>query len=1764
MILFKEDRIMNTTSYIHLLKKVFVLLLIVATALSGVSFLPSKTEAAASYYYSKYTVDTDGWYLYDSPTISQALKGKVYRKGIGGFIDRDDSPEAYGITRSFYFSSTNSNFLNGIDQDGKFIYFPNEGDSGVKYTNNDFHYQNYYIDPTYEYTFKGPLQLEHTEVNARKMFSIYNLTLNPPKNRGTLVQSKISAIDGTYPNDGVHSDGFWYVKGEALPNNNPVISVTQAGDKTINLKSGSDSFVISGTISDIDTEEVLVSAVIGGVRKEVSVQANSAPKSWSLAWRTSEFPSSAPYSNISVTANDVSGQATDIYAGTLTVNKTPLFYWDKYTAKEFTVWEDVGDWQFSHSDKVGGQYGYRPTYSFDADGKYKIYGVYGNYIPAIGGSYNVTIPKDGKEYTTYEYLNLSQSEIRKLVMRWDVDGSGVYIDEYFVDVYVMSKPTGKVNMVRGDFVQANILDLDGTYPDNGLHSDGFWYVKKTTTNMTPVLTVNNSDILFNAASSEIQLTGSVSDTDGDNITVKATINGVTKTTTLWVDGTPKPWVLNWSASEIVDGSFTSIEVTATDSQGAADTFIYTGTVFIDRSIPSAPTVQVSTTEWTNQDVVVTITAGADVGSGVTRIEYQINGGPWQTYISPFTINEGGETIIKAKAIDLVGNKSSEASNTVKIMKSRPTTPVITPNVIGWTNSDVVLNFSGGSSTGYTGGTTYGYRIAKDTDPVTGVLPSDYTIGDHAAFTNEGVYEVHVVAFNVLGSYSEIPATYKVMIDKTKPTLLVTPNERSWSEDDVSVNIAATDSLASLKANTLYYKVTSSTATPLAWDLMTDVTAPIVISEEGQWFVHAKVEDNAGNIEEYVSDVFKIQYKPNAPGSLRFTNVGNNSVTIDWDLPVGGVYTDGYIYKLTNKTLGTTKSVSYPTQSITDTGLSGGATYEYELTAENHVGSATSSSFSILTKPDAPSYVQVEKVGRDYSQATITIPALTGADKYRYTVTDVTYGGVQQFEIPDTLLNLTGLRAGAIYHIAVDAENASGYGSSLGVSYLTLPDTAKGFTTVNIYKNKIDLTWENVVSAFNYHLWRSSIPVYSGGDTVFSDMGLDAGTIYDYQLVAENSTGEGEFAYLTDLITLPDAITGLATDLIGSDSASITWNEVRGSDRFEFTLNDGQTSSVTDSTYHTSFTALAAGTEYTVTGVVYNKSGFSDPVTLSFFTLPSVVEETSVVVENIEETSADVSWKPVTGATKYKILVAGRTYEVSGTTVHLTGLTGGKDTQFTLEAGNTSGYGQSISGSFLTKPVAISGILVKSVTDNSITLGWDSNSSDLYFIKVNGNTLTTTSNEILLDGLDSGKLYEITLWSKNSTGESNEVKINVMTKTKPVSDIQITVDEDKATIDFDIEDTVKEVVLIDRDGKEVWRGNEGPIIISPLEAGKSYDYTIVTENNEGTRSEGKDIHFVAVPDQPHGIKASTVTNNAVIFDFSEFTGSNVDQILIYRNGQEIGKVNVPIVDHLFGDSGLNADKKYTYDFVAINKSGKSKPLVIEVKTTAAPKESNNNPRDNTSNIPKEPEDNKSKKPEDNREAEDDNNNQQPSVPNKTSLFEDVSTGSFAVDAINYLTEKDVVKGVTDKMFEPNRDISRIEFAALLVRAVKAGEDATLELTYRDINKKSWYMGELNAAKSNGIAIGFSKTVFKPMDSITREQASKMLGNVILKNGEVTVSDLLTDSFSDTEEVALWASYEVKAMTDIRVIEGYPDGTFKPKNNITRAESAVLVYRMLLQI
>ena len=167
-----------------------------------------------------------------------------------------------------------------------------------------------------------------------------------------------------------------------------------------------------------------------------------------------------------------------------------------------------------------------------------------------------------------------------------------------------------------------------------------------------------------------------------------------------------------------------------------------------------------------------------------------------------------------------------------------------------------------------------------------------------------------------------------------------------------------------------------------------------------------------------------------------------------------------------------------------------------------------------------------------------------------------------------------------------------------------------------------------------------------------------------------------------------------------------------------------------------------------------------------------------------------------------------------------------------------------------------------------------------------------------------------------------------------------------------------------------------------------------------------------------------------------------------------------------------------------------------------------------------------------------------------------TGHWAENQIKDFINKGYVNGYPDGTFKPQASIKRSEFVKILNKVfgltTKSGK-------VFDDTVWHWAKDEIDIAVTNGVCQGTSSTTFEPDAPITREAAAKMIANY--KKISDTHHNKI-NGYNDGSQTANWAINEVEAILEAGYMNGYSDtNTFKPKNNITRAEAVVTLGRVI---
>lgn len=186
----------------------------------------------------------------------------------------------------------------------------------------------------------------------------------------------------------------------------------------------------------------------------------------------------------------------------------------------------------------------------------------------------------------------------------------------------------------------------------------------------------------------------------------------------------------------------------------------------------------------------------------------------------------------------------------------------------------------------------------------------------------------------------------------------------------------------------------------------------------------------------------------------------------------------------------------------------------------------------------------------------------------------------------------------------------------------------------------------------------------------------------------------------------------------------------------------------------------------------------------------------------------------------------------------------------------------------------------------------------------------------------------------------------------------------------------------------------------------------------------------------------------------------------------------------------------------------------------------------------------------------------SIENKDveNIFSDTNK-HWAKNKISYLNKLGIVNG-SDGYFNPDNSVTRAEFAVMLCKYLEINPEDYIntELNFADNAQiPSWAVNYVKAMTEKGIISGKEnggKLYFAPNDYITRAEAAALI--VRIKSGNLKIREL---EFSDAADVPSWALRSMKTAIANGFIGGYPDGTVLPNGNITRAETASVIYNVI---
>ena len=172
-----------------------------------------------------------------------------------------------------------------------------------------------------------------------------------------------------------------------------------------------------------------------------------------------------------------------------------------------------------------------------------------------------------------------------------------------------------------------------------------------------------------------------------------------------------------------------------------------------------------------------------------------------------------------------------------------------------------------------------------------------------------------------------------------------------------------------------------------------------------------------------------------------------------------------------------------------------------------------------------------------------------------------------------------------------------------------------------------------------------------------------------------------------------------------------------------------------------------------------------------------------------------------------------------------------------------------------------------------------------------------------------------------------------------------------------------------------------------------------------------------------------------------------------------------------------------------------------------------------------------------------------------LTQPAEAASWMDPYLNQMKEWGVMKGDANGNLHGERVITRAEFVTLVNRAFGYREMG--ENPFKDVPNNAWYANDIRIAYKAGYFQGSSPTTASPYASVTREQAVVLIGRSLRMQN----TPGYTLDYQDSSRIGHWSRGIIHQATEMGIIGGYADGTFRPKQAITRGQAASILARAI---
>ena len=178
------------------------------------------------------------------------------------------------------------------------------------------------------------------------------------------------------------------------------------------------------------------------------------------------------------------------------------------------------------------------------------------------------------------------------------------------------------------------------------------------------------------------------------------------------------------------------------------------------------------------------------------------------------------------------------------------------------------------------------------------------------------------------------------------------------------------------------------------------------------------------------------------------------------------------------------------------------------------------------------------------------------------------------------------------------------------------------------------------------------------------------------------------------------------------------------------------------------------------------------------------------------------------------------------------------------------------------------------------------------------------------------------------------------------------------------------------------------------------------------------------------------------------------------------------------------------------------------------------------------------------------------------FRDLAPKRWSYPYVKAMYDNGFLQGVSATAFAPTQPLTRGQLVTILGRIAGLDPKQYPACAFSDVRPGSYCAPYAEWARQTGIVKGVGGGRFRPNASATREQVAVIAANYARQQGISLQAVNAPVQFADSANISTWAADAVSQLQQAGVLNGYPDGTFRAKNAISREGACKLIFEALV--